>query len=396
MRDLRRWLPSASMMLVSVISYVDRNTIALLSPTILQATHLDNRQYTWIVSAFSVAYTLANLFWGWLLDRAGLWIGMLLAVTLWSAASAAHALAGGLASFMLVRVLLGAGEGATFPGGLRAAAVTLPPEQRSRGIALAYSGGSLGAIVAPLIVTPIALHFGWRAAFLFTGLLGAVWLAGWGLLGVDSRLRGVTRLDYRRANPADLRLWAFIGSYALGAFPLGFVLYISPLYLNEALHISQKQLGHWLWIPPLGWEVGYFFWGWLSDRGGASLNHRRLLAMLVLLTTPLALTPRLGSFALVMAALFAVMFIASGFVMISIHYAIEAFSRHNAALIAGLGAGSWSAVQALLMPLIGHLSASHAYASSFVVAAICPAVGFLAWSVLDNLARRSAQSYRSV
>src|SRR5215831_15912453 len=165
-----RYLPSAAMMLVSLISYIDRSTLALLAPTILRETNLSGEQYGWIVSAFSFAYMLSNPLWGRILDRAGLRRGMTWAVAFWTAASAAHAFAAGFWSFGAARAALGFGEGATFPGGLRAVVQTLPPEARGRGLAIAYSGGSLGAMITPLIVTPIYLWWGWRAAFWFTGL----------------------------------------------------------------------------------------------------------------------------------------------------------------------------------------------------------------------------------
>lgn len=153
------------MLLVSLISYIDRNTLALLSPTILKETGLTAEQYGWVISAFSLAYMLANPLWGKWLDRFGLRLGMLLAVSIWTVASASHAVAAGFLGFVLVRALLGFGEGATFPGGLRTVTQTLPLSLRARGVAVAYSGGSLGAVVTPLIITPLALAFGWRAAF---------------------------------------------------------------------------------------------------------------------------------------------------------------------------------------------------------------------------------------
>src|SRR5437867_3761084 len=61
-------------------------------------------------------------------------------------------------------------------------------------------------------------------------------------------------------------LWAFMFAYALGALPVGFVLYSSALYLAGPLHCTQEFIGKVLWIPPLGWEIGYFVWGWLADR----------------------------------------------------------------------------------------------------------------------------------
>ena len=165
------------MLLVSLISYVDRSTLALLAPSILRETHLTGEQYGLIISAFSITYMVSNPLWGWILDRAGLRRGMAAAVAWWTAASLAHAFAGGgFWSFGAARAALGFGEGATFPGGLRAVVQTLSTEQRGRGLAVAYSGGSLGALITPLVVTPIFLLWGWRAAFWFTGFIGAAWL----------------------------------------------------------------------------------------------------------------------------------------------------------------------------------------------------------------------------
>src|SRR5580698_5179307 len=179
---MTRWVPAFSMMLVSTISYIDRNTLALLAPTILRDTHLSNQQYGFIISAFSIAYMLGNPLWGIILDRVGLRTGMTAAVSIWTLASVSHVFAAGFGGFAAARAVLGFGEGATFPGSMRAATQTLPIAQRSRGIALSYSGGSLGAIITPVIVTPLALAFGWRAAFWFTGAMGALWLAHWAVL----------------------------------------------------------------------------------------------------------------------------------------------------------------------------------------------------------------------
>src|SRR5262249_32706546 len=133
-------------------------------------------------SGFSIAYMLANPIWGKILDRIGVRKGMLAAVSLWTLASTAHAFATGFRSFATARAVLGFGEAATFPGALRTVVQSLPAEKRSRGIAISYSGGSLGALITPVIITPIAARFGWTGAFWFTGLVGVVWLAFWSIL----------------------------------------------------------------------------------------------------------------------------------------------------------------------------------------------------------------------
>ena len=182
------------------------------------------------------------------LDRFGLRLGMLLAVSIWTVASASHAVAAGFLGFVLVRAMLGFGEGATFPGGLRTVIQTLPLSLRARGVAVAYSGGSLGAVVTPLIVTPLALAFGWRAAFLFTGLIGACWLGLWLLV---SRRRDVRERE--SVEPAesladkllfsDPRLWSYMLAYAFGALPIAFVIYAAALYLNSSFGASQSLIG---------------------------------------------------------------------------------------------------------------------------------------------------------
>src|SRR5437763_12271426 len=139
-----RWIPAASMLAVSLISYIDRNTLAILAPTILRETGLSAEQYGYIISAFSIAYMLSNPVWGRILDRTGLRRGMTAAVSCWTLASVAHVFAGGLRSFAAAR---------------------------GRGLAVAYSGGSMGAVVAPLIVTPIFHAWGCRAEFWFAGLI---------------------------------------------------------------------------------------------------------------------------------------------------------------------------------------------------------------------------------
>jgi len=154
------WVASGVIMLCSWLSYVDRQVLAVLSPLILHDTGLSVGDYTKALAAFSFVYMLANPLWGSILDRIGLRLGMLLAVAVWSIASVSHAWVTGLLGFSIARAVLGFGEGATFPGGLRTAADSLPPDRRSRGMAIAYSGSTFGAIVTPLIVTPLALAFG--------------------------------------------------------------------------------------------------------------------------------------------------------------------------------------------------------------------------------------------
>jgi ACS family hexuronate transporter-like MFS transporter len=381
------------MMLVSLISYVDRNTLALLAPTILKETGLSGEQYGFIISAFSVAYMVGNPVWGRILDRVGLRLGMTAAVSAWTAASAAHAFAGGFLSFAAARAALGFGEGATFPGGLRTVMQTLPASSRGRGIAVAYSGGSLGAMITPLIVTPIALWWGWRTAFWFTGLIGAGWLTVWAVVSRRPDVRkppAPTAARMRAPGFRDPHFWAFVSAYALGAAPLGFVLYQAAIYLNQAMGKDQEFIGKVLWLPPLGWEVGYFTWGWLSDR---FRNPRLLLGAAAVLTIPLAFVPWMTSVAVVLFELFFAMFVAAGFVILAVQYATQVYSTEHSGLIAGIGAGSWGAVVALIMPVAGRLFDQRQYEAAFLLAASIPVAGYFGWLALSRVKPRARHGH---
>ncbi len=363
------------MMLVSTISYVDRNTLALLIPTIQAETGMTALEYGRVASAFSFAYMLGNPAWGYLLDRVGVRIGMTAAVALWTLASGAHAWATGLASFALLRILLGFGEGATFPGGLRTVVQTLPPEQRARGTALAYSGGSFGAIITPILMTPVAAAGGWRGAFLFTALIGFVWIAWWWMLSRRPELQHAAVVRSGTINFRDVRLWGALASYSMGAVPLGFVLYNGALYLRAVFQLSQQQIGALLWIPPLGWELGYFFWGWLCDRFGPR-SYRVLMGIACVFSLPLVAAPRMSSLTVLMLELFLAMFMTSGFIIPSIQYATRIVPAGATSLVAGMGAGSYSLLTALTAPLFGYLFDQRAYPAAFLVAAVFPVAGY--------------------
>lgn len=381
------------MMLVSIISYVDRNTLALLAPTILKETGLTVADYGWAVSAYSIAFMIGNPVWGRLLDRVGLPWGMTAAVALWTLASAGHALAAGFAGFALARAVLGFGEGAAAPGGLRTVLQTLPSGSRSKGIAMTYSGGSAGAIATPILITPVAAWLGWRGAFLFTGLLGVAWIAGWLVLSRRDDIRRAAAAPAAHETPprlSDRRVWGFLLCYALGALPLGFAVYSAAIYLSRNFAMSQTAIGAVAWIPPLGSELGIFFWGWLADRIGRGAAPARLLPVAAALSLPLALLPYGGGVPLALAQFFFAMFVASAFQLLAITYAAETFSKAHAGFIGGLGSGAYGAALALLMPRFGALFDAKLYGEAFLIAALCPALGYLLWLMLARKVDPSA------
>jgi ACS family hexuronate transporter-like MFS transporter len=384
--DWRMWVASAAMMACSWLSYVDRQVLAVLSPTILAATHLNAQSYGEIVSFFSVAYMIANPFWGAVLDYVGLRIGMIGAVAIWSLSSAAHAGMSGFLGFAVCRAFLGFGEGATFPGGFRTSIDSLPPERQARGMAIAYSGGSLGAIFAPIVVVPVAAAFGWRAAFFVTGILGVAWIVLWLAVARPPFLPTVAKPERLASlNPFERRFWALVASYSLGAVAISPVFYLSPLYLNRVIGLSQSDLGKILWIPPLGWEIGYFVWGWVFDRFAA--NQDRPVFMFFLLAAlmiPFGFTGLVSSTAGVLALFFWCMFVTGGFQMLGLRTGARAYPGARTASVAGVASGAWAAESAVILPITGRWFDQAHYDWIFWAVAIVPLAGVLIWTALSR------------
>jgi ACS family hexuronate transporter-like MFS transporter len=390
---VRVWAPCVSMLLLSLLSYADRSVLAILSPTILGDLHMTATQYGYAVSAFSVCYMLANPVWGFWIDRRGVWVTVLAAVALWSAASGAHAFMTGLLGMCVARGVLGFGEGATFPAGLATVTETLPSEKRSFGLGLAYSGGSLGAALAPLLITPIALRYGWRPTFGLTAAMGLVWVLLWVALRVSGGYRSGAPLRTEHTSHAgrwNRSLFATAGLYGLGAAPLAFGLYAAPLYLSRVLHVGQGSLGHLLWIPPAGWEAGYLFWGRVADRRRArgagrpaGLFAAFAAAGFVVTFAPLAA----GMVHPVMATMtifFVEMFIAGGFVVLSLSDGLEAQRKQDAGFLAGFAISSWALVTGVLTPVLGHFFDLHEYVRGFWLIAALPVVGVVCWWALRS------------
>ena len=378
---LRAWWPVTMMFACSLLSYLDRQTLAVLSPMILSELHLNAQKYAEIISAFSIAYMIASPVWGTILDRIGLRRGMALAVTIWTIACGAHAILAGFMGFAVARAVLGFGEGATFPGGLRTTMDSLPPDKQARGMAVAYSGGSLGAMITPILVTPVALRYGWRAAFIVTGVAGLLWVGVW-LTAVDFENDISSKLSERIVLPNlfERRFWTIVAGYALGALPLGVILYLAPLYLSRVLGFTQAQLGMVLWIPPLGWEAGYFFWGWFTDRtASGEARPVWLFVMLAAFSVPLAAVPLFRSAAIAMALMFWEMFAAAGYVVATLRTGALAYPPEQTAMVAGIAVGSWSAMVAIFLPTLGHMFDVGHYANAFLFVSLVPVVGTICW-----------------
>jgi MFS transporter, ACS family, hexuronate transporter len=174
-----RWIIVAMVFLAVMLNYVDRQILALLKPTLEAQFHWSDGDYANMGSAFQFATALAFLGTGWFIDRIGLRLGFALGVAVWSLAGMAHAFATSVTGFLSARVVLGIGESVATPAAVKSAATYFNHRDRQVALGIGNTAPNIGAIVTPLLIPPLALAFGWQAAFLLAGGLGLLWVAAW-------------------------------------------------------------------------------------------------------------------------------------------------------------------------------------------------------------------------
>jgi ACS family hexuronate transporter-like MFS transporter len=174
-----RWVICTLIFLATTINYIDRQILALIKEFLDQELGWTNEQFGLVNSAFQGAYAVGLFAFGWFIDRYGTKIGYAASISLWSIAAMTHALVASVGGFFAARVFLGASEGGNFPAAIKAVALWFPKRERAFATAIFNSGTNVGAIIAPALVPVIAITLGWRAAFIFAGIAGFLWLFLW-------------------------------------------------------------------------------------------------------------------------------------------------------------------------------------------------------------------------
>jgi len=296
-----RWWIVGLLCLATQLNYLDRQTLSFLAPVIQKEFHLTDADYATVTAAFLWTYAIAYLFSGRFVDWLGERRGYLLFVTGWSVAGMLHSLAKSLASLACFRGLLALMEPANFPAGLKAISEWFPVRERALAAGIFNSGTAFGNILAAPLVAWLTLNYGWRAAFVFTGSLGLVWVVVWARFyrrpQEHPRLGTAEReLILAGRAPAETAPKVSYGSLlkmreAWGCMlarlltdPVSYFLaFWIPKYLASERGLDLKQTGQLGWIPFAALALGNVFSGalprWLVSRGW-TVNRARKQTML--------------------------------------------------------------------------------------------------------------------
>jgi MFS transporter, ACS family, hexuronate transporter len=399
-----RWWIGGLLFLSTIINYIDRQTLSVLAPFLKVEYRWSNEDFALVVISFRLAYAIGQALSGRLLDRVGTRKGLTITVAWYSIAAMLTSLGTGLRSFCGFRFLLGAGESANWPGATKAVAEWFPKRERGWAVALFDSGSSVGGAIAPFLVFGLYQAFGtWRYAFIFTGILGLLWLILWRILyypperhpriseaeksmilseraeGLDPHQTGTTAtwksvlkipqtwgiiLGKTLTDP----VWFFIADW--------FAIYLvsKGIRLEEGIFV--------FWIPFVAADLGNFFGGgmssWLIRRGWSVGRARR--AVIVFGGVGMALLAATAStdnpFAL--AALFGFStFAYAAFSTIILVLPSDLFHSQSVATVSGLsgmGAGFGTVLSTFV---IGYVADHYSFAPVLVGASLVPFIAMV-------------------
>jgi MFS transporter, ACS family, hexuronate transporter len=289
--------------LTLAVSYVDRQALAALAPTICKEFNISESQYGVLLASFSFAYLFAAPLAGALVDRVGARRGLLGAVLVWSFVAALHAIVPGFGVLFALRIALGITEAPSFPGAAQTVQRVLSPAERPRGFGVLFTGSSIGAMISAPLAALLYKHWGWKIAFLGTAIVGLIWVPIWIACSWKNPARDL--LDRPAStndpkphpltvlrHPAVLRAALTIAAVAPA---MGFVLNWGSKFLDKTHHVAQADVGPYMALPPLMFDLGSVAFGHFASvrrrqRSDGSPD-RPLFAGAALLTVCLAATP---------------------------------------------------------------------------------------------------------
>lgn len=415
-----RWFIVVLLFAATTINYLDRQIIGLLKPLLEKEFNWSETDFAQIVMAFTAAYAVGLLLFGWLIDKIGTKLGYSITVVFWSAAGMLHAVARSAFGFGLARVGLGLGEAGNYPAAVKTVAEWFPKKERALATGLFNAGTSVGVVVALLLVPWILNHYGWQEVFWITGALGFVWLVFWLIFyDIPSQQKRLSKAEYEyivsgqdqedaaaaEKTPVQWfklftfpQTWAYITGKGLIDPIYWFFLFWLPSYFASTFSLDLKKPSWELMLIYAATTVGSISGGWFSSqlikRGWPVIKARKtvLLAFAVLelsviliqFATNVWMAVGLISFAVALHQAWAT----NVFTLPS-----DMFPKQAVSSVVGIG-GMAGAVGGILFPiLIGNLLDTYKAAGNLaggynIIFTICGFTYLLAWLIIHLLTRK--------
>jgi MFS transporter, ACS family, hexuronate transporter len=407
-----RWRILMLLFVATTINYIDRNVLSFsmidagfkremigLAPG-QPITEVDNILFKewmgYVDSAFKWAYALGYVFAGWLIDRIGTRRGYAISIFVWSTAAVMNAFVGTVRSLSFARFMLGLGEAGHFPAAVKTVAEWFPKRERSLANGLFNAGTNVGIILTALAVPWITLQFGWRLAFVVTGLLSFLLLALWWFtyerphnhpkvspaelahINSDEDVIPGQKIPWKKLL-AHRQTWAF----AIGKFLTDPIWWFYLTWLPDFFN-SHRALEHRLDLQSIGIpfliiylfsDAGSIFFGWLSSRLiqlGWSFNQARksTMALCALCILPIFLASTTHSLPVAVALIALATAAHQGWAANLYTFASDLFPRQDVASVTGIGGAFGAVGGALFAAYSGVTIGRTGYVPLFAIASV--------------------------
>jgi MFS family permease len=378
--------------LVVLLNYVDRGSLATAAPLLQDELALSNAQIGLLLSAFFWTYAPAQLVAGWLVHRYDIRIVLAVGVALWAVATTLTGLAGGVASILLWRLMLGLGESVTFPSWQLILARHAPEHERGRANGFIGAGQGVGPMLGTLFGGLAMAYFGWRAMFIALGIITLLWIWPWLIITRRKSLQapiaqGLPPVSYFEI----LRRREFWGA-ALGHFSINYAFYFLitwlPTFLVKAGGFTIEEMAVVGGAIYGVYGVATAIAGAISDhwirRGGSVNRVRKVFALTGAFGSAVAIAcsayvePRAAVWLLAAAGVFFGMTTPTMFAM-------------GATLAGSRAAGRWAGAQNLAGQLAGIIAPivtgiiidrTGAFSWAFMVSATFALLAMVAWGIV--------------
>jgi len=399
-----RWKIAILLCLASALNYIDRNTLAILAPTIQKELNWSNVDYANITALFVLSYTIMYAISGRIVDWIGTRKGMAWSVGAWSLVTMLHALANSIGQFSVARFFLGVTESGNFPAGVKSISEWFPMKERALAIGIFTSGSSIGAALAVPIVSFVALIWGWRMAFVVTGLLGFIWLVAWlryyylpekhakitdderKLILEDSKNTEAVQIASNSVSILKLlkkkESWGCFSARIFIDPVVYFLIFWIPKYLQDVHGFTLSEIGMTAWLPYLAMGFGTILGGWLPkfliERKNWSLNRSRKTIMFI---ASIAIPVFCFSLSVKVSPVAAIFLISA--IMLShglwsnITLPTEIYPRNVQATITGIGGTLGGLTSVITQKLIGISVGNHSYLPIFIFVGFAYIISFL-------------------
>ena len=316
-----RWLVLLLISLMYMITYMDRTGISIAAPAMEREFGLSKTAIGVVFSVFLWAYAIGQIPGGWLADRFGPRLVLLIIVPFWSLMTAMTAVASGLTSLIGIRFVFGLAESGAFPTATRAMQLWFPKAERGIVHGVTHSFSRFAVAIVPFLAVSIMVTLGWRWIFYLFGAAGLLWSAAFYLLyqnlpekharvnqeelarirgrDADGKIKPIT-LHQQLATPwktifRSANMWYIAAGYCCFYYGTYFFMTWFPTYLVDYRHLSLKTVGVWASLPLLAGMVGDIVGGTLTDkvyrRTGKLKFARRIVAAPAMLASGVCLIP---------------------------------------------------------------------------------------------------------